>query len=288
MNQQKKFKIAIIVLSTLLVLSAGGLAAQLIVLKFDAPRQTTVTVPDNLIGDQNTEWTTDSKMESIQNQVMEMIPKKSSDSTPSDESRPADSGVQSSEKISDSAAEGPKAAKLELYQGKPGANEKFEVRNLFPGDSITKYFCVKAYHDTDITLFFQAKVTEQTKSLGDVLHIKVTQIENGTVLCDAAFSEVKDKEFSAALKANPGHETTAFYQVEVSLASSVGNDYQAAWLKADFDWFVKEEGGLVPSPQTGVTLRIFLWVMAAASSLIMIAVLIRRRRKEDAQHGTAE
>ena len=37
MNQQKKFKIAIIVLSTLLVLSAGGLAAQLIVLKFDAP-----------------------------------------------------------------------------------------------------------------------------------------------------------------------------------------------------------------------------------------------------------
>lgn len=141
----------------------------------------------------------------------------------------------------------PIAVKLELYEGRPGANQRFEVKNMFPGDTETKYFCVKAHHDADLELFFRTKITGQTKNLGDVLHIKVTHLETGKVLCDAPFAEIDSKEFSELLKKKAAGGTTAYYQIDVSLDTSVGNEYQAAELKADFAWYVKDEGGADPT-----------------------------------------
>lgn len=130
---------------------------------------------------------------------------------------------------------------------RPDANQRFEVNNMLPGDTETKYFCVKAYHDADITLFFKADVTEQTKSLGDVLHIKVTHLDSGKVLFDAPFTEIDGQAVSELLKTNAQEETTAYYQIDVSLDTSVGNEYQAAKLLADFQWYVEDEGGLTPA-----------------------------------------
>ena len=76
-----------------------------------------------------------------------------------------------SDENSSPEADKPSATVLELYAGRPDANQRFEVSNMLPGDSETKYFCVKAYHDADIDLFFRADVSEQTKSLGDVLQV---------------------------------------------------------------------------------------------------------------------
>ena len=94
------------------------------------------------------------------------------------------------------AADKPTAPVPELYAGRPDVNQRFEVSNMLPGDTETRYFCVRAYHEEDITLFFRAEVTEQTKNLGDVLHIKVTHLDTGKVLCDAAFNEIDGEEFS--------------------------------------------------------------------------------------------
>lgn len=165
----------------------------------------------------------------------------------------------------------PSATVLELYAGRPDANQRFEVSNMLPGDSETKYFCVKAYHDADIDLFFRADVSEQTKSLGDVLHSKVTHPDTGRVLCDAPFSEIDGQEVSELLTANAEGETTAYYQIDVSLDTSEGNEYQAARLAADFEWYVEDEGGLTP-PQTGDTTKLTLWITLAASSLLLILI----------------
>lgn len=70
--------------------------------------------------------------------------------------------------INASGENGETAEILELYQGKPSDNQKFEVLNMLPGDSVTQYFCIKAYHNADITLYFNAEVTEETKSLSNV------------------------------------------------------------------------------------------------------------------------
>lgn len=191
-----------------------------------------------------------------------------------------------SDENSSPEADKPSATVLELYAGRPDANQRFEVSNMLPGDSETKYFCVKAYHDAEIDLFFRADVSEQTKSLGDVLHSKVTHPDTGRVLCDAPFSEIDGQKVSELLTANAEGETTAYYQIDVSLDTSEGNEYQAARLAADFEWYVEDEGGLTP-PQTGDTTKLTLWITLAASSLLLILIqglnsirLFKRYKKE--------
>lgn len=276
-SKSKRLKIVIVILSVLLVLSAGGLVGRHVYLTYFAKTTSTVTVPDNLIDDGSSRETAPAP----------------SDSTPNDnettvsgtaESVPAQSNAPSQAlPHPESSSPVRKASSLSLYQGKPDDNERFEVRNMLPGDTETKYFCVRAYHNKDITLFFRADVTEQIKALGDVLHIKITHLDTGKVLCDAPLSEINGLEFSELLKTNADQTTTAYYQIDVSLDTSVGNEYQAAELIADFNWYVKDEGGLTP-PQTGDTTNIAMWVVLALSSLMIIILLLFKRRKEDEQY----
>lgn len=84
-------------------------------------------------------------------------------------------------------------------------------------------------------------------------YISRSPIWTRRVLCDAPFAEIDGKEFSELLTANAQEETVAYYQIDVSIDTSVGNEYQAAKLLADFAWYVKDEGGLTPPPQTGDT-----------------------------------
>lgn len=273
----KWLKIVIIVLAVLLVLSAGGLAARYLYLHFAAPAQTTAEVPDNLIGEEP-----ESSSEEIPGASENESPV-SSDADGAETTDPTN-GVGGNENSS-LAADKPTATVLELYAGRPDANQRFEVSNMLPGDTETRYFCVRAYHEEDITLFFRAEVTEQTKNLGDVLHIKVTHLDSGRVLCDAPFAEVDGKEFSELLAANAQGETDAYYQIDVSLDTSVGNEYQAARLVADFEWYVEDEGGLTPPPQTGDTTNLVLWIVLAASSLLLILLLLLGRRRKEARHG---
>ena len=281
-KRSSRLKLAIIILAVLLVLSAGGLAARYIYLNFFAPVQATVTVPDNLIGEEP-----ESSPSETPGTLSGTSQPESGQETAS--APVAGEGTASSDNTGSATTSGntdkPQAAKLELYQGRPDANQRFEVSNMLPGDSVTQYFCVKVHHDADIDLFFRVDVTEQTKSLGDVLHIKVTHLDTGRVLCDAPFSEIGGQEFSELLAKNAQGETTAYYQIDVSLDTSVGNEYQAAMLQADFEWYVKDEGGLTP-PQTGDTTHLVLWAVLALSSFLLILLLLTtKRRKEDEQHG---
>lgn len=282
-KRSSKLKLAIIILAALLILSTGGLAARYIYLNFFAPAQAAVTVPDNLIGEELElpfsetpgALSKTSQPESGQGTISAAA---SSGETASGDhtSGTTDSGI--TDKL--------QAAKLELYQGKPGDNQKFEVSNMLPGDSVTQYFCVKVYHNANITLFFNTEVTEETKNLGDALHIKVTHMETGKVLCDAPFSEIDGQDFSEFLAKNAQGETAAYYQINVFLDTSVGNEYQAAMLQADFEWYVKDEGGLTPPPQTGDTTNLVLWtVLTLSSLLLLLLLLLTRRRKGDGQRG---
>lgn len=267
-QKEKKLKVVIIILAVLLVLSAGVLAARYIYREFIAPTQSTATVPDNLIGD-------DSNQSEGNNT--------SGGNTES--SNPVGNNGNSENSGNTETTTPVEAKVLELYQGKPGDNEKFEVKNMFPGDMITKYFCVRVNHEKDIELFFKTDITEQIKELGNVLNIKVTHLESGNVLCDAPFNEVNGKEFAEMLTVNEEKVTTAYYQIDVSLDTSVGNEYQAALLKADFNWFVKDDGKLNPPSKTGDNLNLAMWVTLGVSSALLLFLLFGRRRKEEEQNG---
>lgn len=282
-RKSKRLKTAIIILSILLLLSIGGLAAWYAYWAYFTPVQVTVVLPDNLIGENSS--LLEKPVDSEDGRLQTSVPANNNNTAGSSSTaKSADVGTDNtgSGRTEDRAA----AKMLELYQGKPSDNQKFNVRNMFPGDQETRYFCIKTYHKADITLFFRADVTEETKNLSDVLHIKVTHMESNEVLCDAPFSQIDGQEFSQLLSANAENETVSYYQIDVSLDTSVGNEYQAALLKADFEWYVEDEGELTP-PKTGDRTNILLWIVLAASLLLLILLLTVKHRKENEQHEQA-
>lgn len=248
--KNSKLKVVIIVLAVLLVLSAGGLAVRYAYLYFWTPSQTTVTVPNNLIGED------EKQVNNAENNV----------------------GSNANNLTGNNAK--PTANRLELYEGRPGVNERFQVSNMLPGDSVTKYFCIRASHSQDLTLYFQTEVTQELKNLGDVLRIKVTNLNSGQVLYDTIFAEIDGEEVSELLKENASGETTVYYQIDVSVDTSVGNEYQGAALTADFNWYVKDEGSLTPPTTTGDTTNVILWTVLAVTALLLMLVLFWKRRKE--------
>ena len=249
-------KIIVIILAALLVLSAGGLAGRYIYLAFFAPAHSTATVPDNLIGE---EAASSPDGDGTASSVPTMNDGRGSE-------QPSDIKTGGTPVSSRPAADKPAAPKLELYEGKPEGSGRFEVQNMFPGDVETTYFLRQGISRYRYRPLFSGRTLQnKQKNLGKMLHIKVTHMETGRVLCDAPFAEIDGMELSEPLKESAADETTAYYRIDVSLDTSAGNGYQAALLKADFAWYVKDEGGLTPPP-TGSTTNRILWVILAASS----------------------
>ncbi len=259
-KMSKKIKTIIVILVCLIVLSAGALTARVVYLNFFADKTVTTIVPDNLIGE-------DPETESQDNSG-------NNDSDEETESNPT-----SIVPTDTSSANNQKATTIELYKGKASDNEKFTVNNMLPGDTEVKYFAVKVNHHKNVNVFFNAEVTEQTKALADVLHIKVTHLENEKVLYDGTFADLNKDGYSELFATQSSTETVAYYKIEVSLPTSTGNEYQAAKLMADFNWYVLDTDAL-DSPQTGDTSNIVLWFVLMLSSLAMMIILLFFRRKD--------
>lgn len=272
-RKRSGLKNIILILSALFVLCAGGLFARIIHLNYFKPVQASTVITDNFISEKNysavrsedfgkkIKLTSASKVSSIKLRLLTL-------------------SNTSGQNIPEKSEE----TRLELYKGNPDYSEKIEFLNMFPGDSVTEKFCIKVYHEGDVDLIFNAEVTEEVKALGDVLNIKVTHLETGNILCNAPFSQIKGEDFSEKLKKAAEGETTANYQIEVSMATSVGNEYQASKLNTDLSWRV--EGSLAPPPKTGDNTKLIVWIilLLSASLLIILLFMFMKRRKGDKRH----
>ncbi len=271
-----KFKIAIIILSVLLVISLGALATRAMFLHNKA-ESATVVVPNNYLGK------TPSAVDAVASTVVE------EDENDQGESAASSNGASSNVNHDPNATPGvvvqqnESASLLEFYQGRKNVNKKFEVHNMVPGDSNTKYFCVRAHHSKDVELVFEAEVTEQTRLLGNVLDVVVTDTVNNKVICEGTFNEINGTKYSSTLAANETGKTVSFFRIDVSMDTSVGNPYQVARLLADLHWYIEEDDGLDPLPQTGDTTRVVLWVVVAVSAMtiLFLLLLIRKREEEE-------
>lgn len=274
--------IVIIVLAILVAISAGALATRYIYLNFFDNSKATVTIEDNLIGDNNNQ-----DAESNQNADTDQ----SADTNPENDSQQAVGENNNTSDLSDSGqgntdktkteTEKPKATVIELFKGQPEDNETFNVTNMLPGDIVTKYFCVKATHDSDFNLLFAAQITNQTKQLANALNIRISIPETDTVLYDGTFAQADKQELCKTVLKNDQGQTIIYYKIDVYMDTSVGNEYQAASLTADFDWYVNEQDSLT-SPDTGDNLNIILWsVLLLSSAAIMLLLLLKSRKEEN-------
>lgn len=281
-GEQKKI---INVLIALLILSLLGLVGRYIYLNYMRDNgSSTVTVPENIIRDKD-----------MTGSVIEVERKKSTSAGyAGDNSR--NNGQSSSE--GNSQRERAEAPLIELDRSHLGYNEKFSAFGMLPGDTVTGYYCVKVYHDYDVKVYFETEVTGETKHLGDVLRVRVTELsgDKETTVAEGTFAEINGKSFPIQLKGNKGDFTRRYYRIDVFLDTSVGNPYQEAELTADFKWYVTDEEydamqdknpiipgisnpGRVDAPKTGDMFDKTLWIMFFGSALLLIIMSAAKKRR---------
>ena len=280
MKQKKKIKIVIIILAILLGLSLLALGGTLIYNKIANATPATVTVPDNLITpDEDT-----TKPDNSDSQAPDSSDTEKPDS--SDTQTPNSSAATSSSAVpmQSTTAEVKKAATVELYNKQPEENTPFQVGNMFPGDSETKYFRVRvSYHDK-ITVHYKATIRPGYEKLAEVLKVRIRLLSAGETMYDGLMRDMPES-LTHKLASKKSATDELYYEITAYLDTSVGNDYQNKDLIADFKWWVEETGNLDDSPQTGDTSNILLWAVLAAGSLGMIIILlVTRRRKEDEEN----
>ncbi len=278
----KKVKAIIAILLALLILSAGALAVRVVYLNFFQDNTSTMVVPDNLIGEDGmSAASSPDSTNTVALAVDHAVNSRFAEIKTVTRTHPASNPpiLSANSTSADTVQAAPKdATVIELYKGQPSDNEKFQVRNMLPGDSETKYYAVKVNHRAEVVVYFDAVVTEQTKRLADVLHIKVTRLDTDTVLYDGAFAGMKDDGYGTTLAASGSTETVAYYMIEASMPTSSGNEYQAASLLADFHWTVKDTELLDP-PQTGDNSNIMRYFIIAHCALVLIILLLVTKRR---------
>lgn len=243
---------AIIILSVCLGISVLALAGTFIYRNYFALQSTTVVVPDNLITDAaEKEVSSDDK--SVQGQS------------------------ESTENIS-LPTEVPAAA-LYLYERHENDNIPFDVKNMFPGDEITQYYCVRVEHKGTVKVRYHADIRPGYEKLAEVLKTRIVLITTGETLYDGLMRDMPEAIIHE-LPANQATTDELYYSITAYLDTSVGNDYQNKMLIADFRWWVEETEQLLP-PKTGsesTIIYIAVGACLAAAALILIA---RRRKNEE-------
>lgn len=267
MEQKKKMKIVIIVLAILLALSLVALGGTLLYNKLAGRPAATVTVPDNLITPDadNTDEPDSSDTDK---------PDNSDSDTATDTAQPAQG-----------SAETKKAATIELYNKQPEENTAFQVSNMFPGDTETKYFRIRvSYHDK-VTVHYKATVRPGYEKLAEVLKVSVRLLTTGETMYDGLMRDMPES-VSHQLASPDSTTDELYYEITAYLDTSVGNEYQNKSLIADFKWWVEETGNLDKPAKTGDTTSILFWaLLAAASGCLLIFLLFIRRRKEGEENG---
>lgn len=182
---------------------------------------------------------------------------------------------------------------IELYKRQDEYNVPFTWDKddpdtyIWPGDSITKPYCVRVYHTGTITVHFRADVTEDLERLGEVLEIKVDYRINNSGAWENLYTGLMAGMPSKSVKLPDGNDYVD-YQITVSLAETVDSLYADKELKANFRWWVEGSSGsggnggggqLIDGPKTGDTFQPLLWGALSVGAVIGLVVVLRRRKE---------
>ncbi len=282
-------KTAILILSVLLAVSVAALAGTLIYRHVKGGRSEVVTVPDNMItphavsptpaGSGTPETETAAEADQKETPVH---------AAPSSQNVSDDASVYETEpskgtEVPSVSSESPKkAAVISLYQNHAQDNQPFQVPNLFPGDTETKYYCVRISHSGDVVVHYRADVRDGYEKLAEVLRCRVVLMTTGETLYDGLMRDMPES-LKHGVKTDTAAESELYYAITAYLDTDVGNAYQNQELIADFRWWVQDTGNLNPPP-TGDSFQIYLWIGLACGSLLILILLLSKRRREECEN----
>lgn len=289
MKNRKRIKVTIIILAILLAVSVTALGGMLLYNYFVHTEPATVEVPGNIITPEGESSADESQSEPSAEPSESSQTPSTDEPDESSEPQPSDISALETESNTPSPAETTevssvsvtKASAISLHNKQPEENKPFQVANMFPGDSETKYFRIKVYYKGDIIVRYHADIREGYEKLSEVLKVRIRLPETDEILYDGLMRDMPES-LNHALYTTEKTQSELYYEITSYLDTSVGNEYQDKELIADFRWWVEEIEHL-DSPQTGDNSNILLWFCLAISSLfMMIILLLARRRKESA------
>lgn len=286
MERNKKIHTAIVILSVLLAISLLAIAGLIIYNRLKPRETTTVTVSDNLITPNESE-TQSATQESADNKKTDKSNGKENGKNSSSASVKKNNGGNNN-----NYAQGfygnpniKTAAKMKLYNRQPEDNIPFEVENMLPGDSETKYFGVQVSYCNALTVNFRATVRDGYEKLAEVMKIRIKLLSTDEIVYDGL---MRDMPSCVTYKLYSEKDTTDefYYEITAYLDTSVGNEYQNKSLIADFNWSVEEVSNLVSPPRTGSMTHMAAWcALAVSSAFVIVILLIARKRKEDDENA---
>ena len=265
-KKKSPMKAVIVILSILLILSLAALLCLLLCRCVGDRGPASVVIPDNLIDPTGgSEAPTDPSVPS----------------EPTDATEPsAKPTTQATETTVDIYA----GLGLYINANQHTDNSPFSVPNMFPGDSVERYYAVQVCYRETVTVHFRATVRPGYEKLAEVLMAKVELLNTGETLYDGLMRDMPAQTHRLTT-AQTVDTQELFYRITVYLGTHVGNDYQNKALIADFDWWVEETENLEPPPGTGDDAPLLAATVAAGSCLLSIGIVLSRaRRKGDADN----
>lgn len=262
-KERNAIKIVITILAVLLILSLVALAGIFLYNKFFHIQPTTVTIPDNLITPEADEEDEDEVRDDVQT-----------------ENRQESQTAEQETTVSGNTTER-KASSVSLYARHPEDNMAISFENMFPGDTITRNFCVQVSYHGDVKVHYNAVLRSGDEQLKEALSIRIKMIPDGSVLYDGPMKDMPSS-VTYALSSKESTTTELYYEITVYLPTTVGNAYQNKRLVADFKWWTEETGNLEASPKTGdmVSVALLGGLVLCLGFACMVFILQWKRKEE--------
>lgn len=250
MSRERKRRIAITILSTLLAISILALCI-VVSRRIELSKQGAV-IEDNSIG-QNQQYQNGSVGGSITTLAAR---------TPGIQAR----GLSTQEsKIT-----------LKLYSLHPEDNAAFNVENLLPGDSVTNDYTLQVSYKGNITVKFKADILAGYEKLAEVLKVRVELPQSGELIYDGLMRDMPS--FVAVSRSSSSAKTEELlYKITAYLDTSVGNEYMNTDLVADFSWWAEDAGALEP-PYTGDSGFTIIIIAGCAAVASLVLILLLRKK----------
>lgn len=162
---------------------------------------------------------------------------------------------------------------IELYNKQTSDNSSFDSNNMFPGDSVTKYYNAKVSYKGKVGVNFDVDYEDKYNDLAKVTNIKIKL--NNNVLYDGLVSELKDVSYTLQSDTKTTEELN--YEITISLDTSVDSSFAYSELKFNFVWEVneKDKENLVPNTSFDSSKLIYVGI------IIVCIVLLLLMRKSD-------
>ena len=126
---------------------------------------------------------------------------------------------------------GMKNETIKLEDSEEIETKRFNVSNMFPGDSVTKSYTIEVLDDKTESVSFHAEIKSDNASLSDVLYITLTIDDSTHPVFRGTVADIPEDGFPTELNGE-----TITYHVTVTLDTSAGNECQNGEIVVDLFW----------------------------------------------------